>query len=1055
MGKLTGYTQRKYNTDKEKGTSTLSGYTQRKYKKYTEEQERNKTSPSSFKPLKVTEIADNLGLKQYPMNTKNNLKKPNIKFEDAPVFQNKSEESGAAFKSAALDSASLGLAGLLRKGAAKLGGSEKELKRVEEAERTARENNPIQSIAGTAVGYITPGMGFAKAGGVAARGILKASGKELLKSTAIKAGEKTLQKVIEGTAGATGMALTESIFKGENSKQQAKRLDTDIKFGLAGEAVGAVGGALMKTLPKKIKAKKVVEEAVQGRSSLPTEELKPQASVKLPLAKKPPLNASQSVKKTIAPKSDIPIPQGQKERSFPQNVQGSSDVPKTVSAKLKKERLTYEPITNKGTLDKVAEQVKLNPYEALTKFLSQEGKKGLTADDVATGELFIKKAFESGNDQQAHSLISTLAEKLTEAGQAVQAASMFKRMTPEGMLLYAERMVGKGNRDLFNRLGNKAKKIKLTEHDSKFITDTMKKFQSMPDGRAKDIELAKVMQHISNKIPASNSEKALAIQRVSLLLNPKSMIRNVLGNTLFGTVDNISNTVATPIDALVGKVTGKRTTTLPSITGQLKSGLKGVKETIEDAKLGIDTSPSRSQFDLPNKKMFHGNDVLNKTLNKLDTATKVGLQIGDRPFYQAAYDDVLRQQMKLNKVTEPTTEMIEQAHKIAQQRTYQDINSLTKAFKKAQSALNLGKPIGLGNVVLPFVKTPANILKRAIEYSPIGVEKAVREAYQLIRNTGKFDQKAFVDSIARSVTGTGLIMVGYDLAKKGVITGSGNKDKDVAAFERNLGKNDYAFKVGDNYYTYDWMQPASMAMAIGADMHLHGQDRKQAENVAIDAIKSGGQTLFKQSLLQGVQRFMGGFSPMDNLEQTAINAPTMLVPTLSRQIAQLTDKTQRNTYATSNVDSGINQIKNRIPGLSKTLQPKIDTFGNTMQNYQGKNNIGNVMLNPGIGTKFKPTPVQKEILRLYNQIGDKDIFPKVAPKSLQYKGQSVQLTPEDITKFQQTMGKLTDTGMSNIINNNIYSQIADEVKAKRLRLAIDKAYESAKLELLQRKGLIK
>jgi hypothetical protein len=342
---------------------------------------------------------------------------------------------------------------------------------------------------------------------------------------------------------------------------------------------------------------------------------------------------------------------------------------------------------------------------------------------------------------------------------------------------------------------------------------------------------------------------------------------------------------------------------------------------------------------------------------------------------------------------------------------------------------------------MPFVKTPANILKRAIEYSPLGIEKALREARNISRGT--FDQRAFVDSIGRSVTGTALIMVGYDLAQKGLITGSGDKDKDIAAFERNLGKSDFAFKVENNYYTYDWAQPASMGLAVGADIYLKGKNRKYAENVVSDAIKSGGETLFKQSLLQGIQRFMGGFNPMENVESTIVNAPSQFIPTISKQLAQVTDHTKRTAYVNNNIDTGLNLMAAKIPGLSKNLEPQIDTFGNTKKNYQ-HNNLLNIFINPGTHTTYKPNKVQKEIVRLYNQSGNKDIFPKVAPKSLTYKGERIELTPSEITKFQRTMGKETERKMTRVVN----APRSDSAKEKALISSIKKAYDVAKLQLV-------
>jgi len=804
-----------------------------------------------------------------------------------------------------------------------------------------------------------------------------------------------------------------------------------------------------------------------------------------------------------------------RERQFAQNVRDSKIAPEVVKQNTLDNPLNYEPITNKGTFDKAVSIVETDSVKAREQFNAPS--KGISADDVALGEALISRAIKDGDHVGANALIADLAEKLTTAGQAVQAAKIFKRLSPEGMLLYARRVVNTTNKDLLESLGKKAPKVELTPEDSLFITETMQRVQGLsverdavnasglnPDtlrtlvddlaqrvqliseskpkvtgqlneitgmieqsngqvtptiagkidklqqslsslsNREKDVAMAQVMKLISEKVPATFPDKLKALQRISLLLNPKTMIRNTLGNTVFGAIDNISNVVATPIDILTSKLLKtNRTTTLPSIRGQLKSAKEGLAITLKDAKLGIDTYGNKTQYEFSGKKNFD-----NPILHKLDKATITGLKLGDTPFHKAAFDDSIRQQMKLAKVEKPTMAMEEQAQRTADQRTYQDVNALTNAFKLAQSALNGGKEIGLGNLVLPFVKTPANILARALDYSVVGLQKALRESTKI--GKGTFDQKAFVDSISRNVTGTALIMVGYDLAKKGIITGSANKDADVAAFERGLGKNDYAYKVGDNYYTYSWAQPGSLAIAIGSDIFIKGKDRKQAENVVTDAVKSGAETLFNQSLLKGLTSFMGGYSVVDSISKTVLNAPTQFIPTIAKQISQIGDPAQRTTISGTPLNTASNLIKARIPGLTKTLEPKVNTSGEEVQNFQGKNSLFNIFVNPGSSTTFKPNAIQRGILKLYDETGDNSIFPKVVPKSFTENGETIRLTPKEITTFQKTMGKSTESRMKPTIED---SSIGNSTKVKELKTAISKSYDEAKAELLSNRKL--
>ena len=127
------------------------------------------------------------------------------------------------------------------------------------------------------------------------------------------------------------------------------------------------------------------------------------------------------------------------------------------------------------------------------------------------------------------------------------------------------------------------------------------------------------------------------------LLNAKTAIRNTLGNAGFQVLENLSDTLGTPIDKLIGTVTKERTKFLPSLKTQALGMKKGFSLGLEDALLGIDTSGISTQMDLPNRtfrKGFWGG--LEKIMN-------IELRATDRAFYQSAFDQSLRNQILAKK----------------------------------------------------------------------------------------------------------------------------------------------------------------------------------------------------------------------------------------------------------------------------------------------------------------------------------------------------------------------------------------------------------------------
>lgn len=759
----------------------------------------------------------------------------------------------------------------------------------------------------------------------------------------------------------------------------------------------------------------------------------------------------------------------------------------------------YGVQTNEGQLNQAANVLKNNginnEIDRLMK--TPNGDAVDTAEHLLITKELVAEAKATGDYSKVNRWTKYTQDKVTNTAQSLQAVSMWKKMSPEGMLLQAQKQIEgaakylKGNNPkLTGKVAEEVKKAKetgtaqgmketdiqkvidkiykknnvpnLSDEDTKFILDTMTKAQGMPEGREKDIEIAKAIMRIANNIPTAFSDKIKGLQRISMLLNPKTMIRNIGGNIVMGGAENIKDIPASLIDMGVSKLTGKRTTLMPSpkgLLGQGKSMLQGVKNVHEDSKLGIDTSPSRGQYDVPMGKTYNDSKLGGKILNKLDATTKYGLQYGDTPFYKAAYNESIRQQLKIAKVDTPTEEMKLQAKDIAENYTFQNASDMSKGFDSLRKSLNkIGSKVagnenfGLGNVVVPFTKTPANILDKALDYSPLSMVKATKMLYDA-KTKGVFNQKHFVDILGRGLTGTGAILFAYDLAKKGLMVGQANSNMDAAALDKQTGKSPYAFHIGDTYYTFDWAQPMSIPFAIGADIFESGKTRKDTSNILIDAVKSGGQTLFNQSLLQGIQKMMGGYNPINGITGVLQGVPAQFAPTAFKQIAQMSDPTVRSSYDPSQATNTLNTVKAKLPGLSKTLEPKIDTLGQTTKLFQGSTNplanAFNIFLNPGVYTKAVSNPGVDLVKTIYEKTGETKQFPKVAPKYFNdVDGNRIDLTPKEYTQYQTYLGQETNKYINSLSDTGDYTKLANDISNQ-----ITKINKDAKNLILQGRSL--
>jgi len=83
------------------------------------------------------------------------------------------------------------------------------------------------------------------------------------------------------------------------------------------------------------------------------------------------------------------------------------------------------------------------------------------------------------------------------------------------------------------------------------------------DGRERDVATAQLLKYQSELVPVNGWQKAKTLRNLSLLLNPKTIGRNIVGNGLFNTFDTGSKYLAAGIDNVASKFTGNRTRVNP------------------------------------------------------------------------------------------------------------------------------------------------------------------------------------------------------------------------------------------------------------------------------------------------------------------------------------------------------------------------------------------------------------------------------------------------------------------------------------------------------------
>ena len=723
----------------------------------------------------------------------------------------------------------------------------------------------------------------------------------------------------------------------------------------------------------------------------------------------------------------------------------------------------YKQITNKESLNEAFD--KLNKSGASETFRwSNIDSKTATATDVAEGWILLKQYNDAGDYDSAIVVAKKMKEMGTSAGQTVQAFNIMERMTPEGMVKYAQSELT----DAYNiMVKNKTKEwidkyrsdFDLQPNEVKFIVDTMKEVQNMEDGYSKKVKLAEIQKMMTDKLPPDKNSRLKSWMRISMLFNPKTQVRNVVGNALIMPVNSISDVISSKVDKIIAKKTGVRTTGTTDIKAMLKGIKKGAYEATNDYKKGINTKDmDGNRFEISNQKSFSEKNLIGKSLNRTEALLNYVMDIGDRVFSEAAFENSLQNQMTLNNTTEVTQEMIDIAHTEALQRTWNDNNNYTKFVLDVRRGLNRIKVAGygLGDVLIPFAKTPANLTKAIVDYSPAGLVSTITKGINLKNSlsNGQYTAKMqhqFVQSLGKATAGTMLYVLGIALAKAGITSGESDDDKDTRDFIKNaLGISSYSIKIGDKSFTYDWAQPIAAPLSITANVVNSKKNKETALSEAIvGSLDTAGSILLEQSFLSSLNDVL---SDNDGVASGIVNEilelPSRAVPTFAKQIADLVDDTQRQTYE---YDSPIKTAKNKIiaklPGVSKTLSASVDTMGREIKKYGGRSNVFNVFLNPSNVNTKNISESAEEIYRLYKATGDQTIMPRVSPYYINQNNEKVILNTEQRANYSKVSGQIIEDNLKILLSNNNYQKLNDTEKSEIVKNIVDYSYNVARKEI--------
>lgn len=768
----------------------------------------------------------------------------------------------------------------------------------------------------------------------------------------------------------------------------------------------------------------------------------------------------------------------QKESQFYTNTVTNSPIFKSIFDEISKNKdfRYYTTVSHKSDFDKAIKRIQENGDAAINEFLSKDS--GFDTVDSAMAKILIEYYQRTGDVQSEVVIATKIRKAITQGAQLTESAKIFKDLSPASVVVQIQNDITTALEELQRStdptvrawLNDNLHGANLSEAEREWVFQMAEKARKMKyDSPEYRRTYALIQSFVASKIPKSIATKVKAFRRISMLFNPKTMVRNFAGNAMMQPVNRFADVFGSVYDSYLSKKSGVRTQGMVDNRAFKEGKRQGLAEAKQDFKLGINTSRT-NPYEIQQGKTYVDKGV-GKTLNWIEKWMNYGLNAGDRGFEEAYYQNSLANQMRLNNVTEATETMKQIAQQEAEKKTWKNDgkmmrmatsarNLLNSAFRFTPNGVVVGKQVtesqyfGLGDLVLPFIMTPANLAVAIYDYSPAAALSVANNArkYNNALKSGEnveFAQKALVDSFGKASVGVLLYAIAYALANAGLISGGEDEDKDIRATMKAQGYQPYSIKIGDLTFSYDWAQPLANPFATMAELHRQTEMNKNnpnKSNEANNAFKAiseaftiGGDRLYEQSFLQSLKNLLSAESPKDGIIQFSTDLPQSFVPTLFKQVADMIDGTAKSTYDGNNLlTTMFAKAMVKIPFVKSLLPTKKDILGNDVQMYGGENNIFNVMFNPANVSKDVMGDIGTEIMDVYNHTGENGVMPQVAIKYIDYDtnadGVKERITFDNAQQatLQEYMGTTMANAMNEMLNNDVYQNASYEDKATAL-----------------------
>ena len=519
------------------------------------------------------------------------------------------------------------------------------------------------------------------------------------------------------------------------------------------------------------------------------------------------------------------------------------------------------------------------------------------------------------------------------------------------------------------------------------------------------------------------------------------------------------------------------------------------------------------------KRMYGGNsaNALYKTNDKLSNLISNALETSDavslERIFRERYDKILtangwealqkaaKGESKEAKAAAARLKKLEEyaaqeASYIAATDTYRNYNAVSLAMSRyvQDSLYNFDAPAykkllgGALHATMPFTKVPVNLVKRGIDYSPIGLIHSKKVLNDAISRGDVTAINRACERLAEGRIGTGIAALGAGL---GFIDPDGmmintrlDKNDTLDKRKKDAGYQDYSIQAFGRNITMEWLTPTSSTLFTGVEfgrMLRHVFDTFANDNgmtfdvaeltdVPINLASSLLEPSLQLSVFQGLNNSLENVVESDNYSDTNANPwlklgtgvfgdyARSMIPTVLGQASRTF--APYDYFVTGDTDAiyGFNSTMARIPVLSnKMFGAKTNSWGQIKNEKENTadyvKSAAKNLLSPANINKTTWDETDDQMMELSKTLGD-EIFPKNNyDRNLTFGRNNgdvnIEMSNKELAEYNVQRGKSGRDAMADALNTVVFNRFDKDEKGHRTIAHSDNITEAQKAKLLK------